>query len=51
MFIGVATVSLLAAGLTTVFVGREAEHDMKVIVDRLEAIEKAILIRRNEPPA
>jgi voltage-gated potassium channel len=51
MFVGIATVSLLSAGLTTVFVGRETEYDIKSIVERLEAIEKAILTRREGPPA
>jgi voltage-gated potassium channel len=49
MFVGIGVGSLLAAGLTTVFVGREAQSDAKAIVERLEAIERALSIRR-EPP-
>jgi voltage-gated potassium channel len=50
MFVGIGTASLLAAGLTTVFVGREAQHDMKAILERLDAIEEALLLRTKEPP-
>jgi voltage-gated potassium channel len=45
MFVGIGTASLLAAGLTTVFVGRESQQDMKLILERLEAIEHALLLR------
>jgi voltage-gated potassium channel len=51
MFVGIGTASLLAAGLTTFFVGQEAQHDTKAILQRLEAIERALAVRRDEPPA
>ena len=50
MFVGIGTASLLAAGLTTVFVGREAQHDTKAILEKLELIERALALRREEPP-
>jgi voltage-gated potassium channel len=50
MFVGIGTASLLAAGLTTVFVGRESQEDTKAILERLEAIEHALTLRREEPP-
>ncbi len=49
MFVGIGTASLLAAGLTTVFVGREAQHDTKVILEKLELIERALALRRDDP--
>jgi voltage-gated potassium channel len=51
MFVGIGTASLLAAGLTTVFVGQESQHDTKAILERLEAIERAVAVRREDPPA
>jgi voltage-gated potassium channel len=50
MFVGIGTASLLAAGLTTVFVGREAQHDTKAILEKLDLIERALALRREEPP-
>jgi voltage-gated potassium channel len=51
MFVGIGTASLLAAGLTTVFVGIESQHDTKAILQRLEAIEQALAARLEDPPA
>ncbi len=48
MFVGIGTASLLAAGLTTFFVGRESQHDTKAILERLEAIERVLVIRRED---
>ena len=50
MFVGIGTASLLAAGLTTVFVGREAQHDTKAILQKLDLIERTLALRREEPP-
>ncbi len=51
MFVGIGTASLLAAGLTTLFVGIESQHDTKAILDRLEAIERTLALRRDDPPS
>jgi len=49
MFVGIGTASLIAAGLTTFFVGLEAQHDTKAILERLEAIERALTLRPEQP--
>jgi len=51
MLVGISTASLLVAGLTTLFVGQESQHDTKAILERLEAIERALASRREDPPA
>jgi len=49
MFVGLGTTSLLAAGLTTFFVGQESQQDTKAILERLEAIERALTERDRNP--
>jgi len=51
MFVGIGTASLIAAGLTTFFVGVEAQHDTKAVLQRLEAIERALILLQKEPPS
>ncbi|MGP6156561.1 MAG: potassium channel family protein, partial [Vulcanimicrobiaceae bacterium] len=50
MFTGIGTASLLAAGLTTFFIGQESQHDTKAILQRLDAIERALNVRQQDPP-
>jgi voltage-gated potassium channel len=50
MIVGIGTASLLAAGLTTVFVGRESQQDAKAILERLEAIERTLLLLGERQP-
>ena len=49
MFVGIGTASLSAAALTTFFVGLEAQHDTTAILEHLEAIERALAVRLEQP--